>query len=78
MSGTPWGRCVVLEREIATFEGILWPRWRDREAPPEPYSELRRRLFEARRLGPLPSTARQILNIATKRDGRGDFGETPL
>jgi len=74
MSGTPWGRCVALEREIAQFESILWPRWRDRAAPPEPCSALRRHLFEARRLGPLPTTARQLRNIA-KWNGYGDFRE---
>ena len=76
--GTPWGRCVQLEAEIHRFEALVWPRWSDREAPPEPCSELRRHLFNARRIGPLPSSARQLWNIAMKRGGPGDFKEKPL
>ena len=75
MPGTPWGRCVQLESEIRRFEALVWPRWRDRETPPEGCSALRHLLFEARRLGPLPSTARQLWNIAMKRGDPCDFGE---
>lgn len=71
-------RCVALEREICRFEAVLWPRWRDRDTPPEPCSTLRHYLFEARRRGPLPSTARQLLNIIAKSDARGNFGEKRL
>lgn len=78
LTGTPWGRCAALEKEIAQFESILWPRLRDRETPPEECSALRRHLFEARRLGPLPSTGRQIRNIIAKCADRGDFAEKPL
>ena len=78
MTGTPWGRCVQLEAAIARFESTIWCRWRDREAPPEGCSALRSLLFRARQLGPLPSSARQLLNVVAKCGGRGDFGETPL
>ena len=74
MSGAPWGRCVQLAAEIHRFEALVWPRWRDRAAPPEPCSALRRHLFEARRLGQLPTSARQLRNIA-KWNGHGDFRE---
>ena len=78
MSGTPWGRCVQLEAEIHRFEALVWPKWRDRAAPPEPCSVLRRYLFEARRCGLLPATARQLRNIVAKCADRGDFAERPL
>ena len=74
MDGRPWGRCVQLAAEIHRFEALVWPRWRDRAAPPEPCSALRRYLFEARKLGPLPTTPRQLRNIA-KWNGYGDFRE---
>lgn len=48
------------------------------DAPPEPCSALRRYLFEARRLGPLPTTARQIRNIIAKSNAPCDFAEAPL
>jgi hypothetical protein len=78
MSGTPWRRSVQLAEQIGKFEGILWPRLRDRETPPEPCSRLRSLLFGARRCGPLPGTARQLHNIATKRNAPCDFREKPL
>lgn len=78
MSGTRWGRCTALATEIQKFESIIWPRIRDRETPPEGCSMLRSLLFRARRLGPLPTTARQLRNIIAKCGGRGDFAETPL
>lgn len=78
MSGTPWGRCVELAEEIGKFEGILWPRLRDHEAPPEGCSRLRSLLFRARRLGPLPSTARQLWNIVVKRSGACNFRKKPF
>ena len=77
MSGTPWGKCVALEAEIRKFETLVWPRWR-RETPPEGCSALRRHLFEARRLGPLPSTARHLWNIVMKRSGACDFRKKPF
>jgi hypothetical protein len=78
MSGTPWGRCVQLEAEISRFEAVLWPRWRDRDTPPEGCSMLRSLLFRARQCGPLPATARQLRNIIAKRSGPGDFREKPF
>jgi hypothetical protein len=77
MSGTLWARCTALAAEVQRFEAIIWPRIRDHEVPPEG-SKLRSLLFRARRLGPLPGTARQIRNIIAKRGSRGDFTETPL
>lgn len=78
LPGTVWTRCVALEKEIARFEAIQWPRLRDHDAPPEPCSTLRRYLFEARRLGPLPTTPRHLWNITMKCSGPGDFKENPL
>lgn len=75
---TCWARCCQLEAEISRFEAIQWPRLRDHETPPEPCSRLRRYLFEARRLGPLPTTARHLWNIVAKRNAPGDFKEKPL
>jgi hypothetical protein len=77
-AGTPGGRCVELEAEIRRFEAVLWPRWRDREMPPEGGSALRSCLFRARRLGPLPTTARHLWNIAMKRNSPCDFREKPF
>lgn len=57
---TPWMRSVALEREITRFLGILWPHWRDLDAPPDGASKLRRCLWHARRLGNLPGTARAL------------------
>ena len=73
--GTPWGRCVQLEAEIRRFETVLWPRLRDHQAPPEGCSALRSLLFRARRLGPLPTTAKQLRNITVKCEGPCDFPE---
>lgn len=56
----PWSRSVRLAAEISRFETDIWPRWRDLDAPPAGASSLRRSLFHARRLGPLPSTARGL------------------
>ena len=78
MSGTPWRKCCQLEAEISTFESVVWPRWRDHEAPPEGSSALRSLLFRGRRLGPLPTTARQLWNIAMKRSAPGNFREKPV
>ena len=63
---------MELAREISTFESIVWPRWRDFPSPPEGCSELRRYLFEARRLGELPSSERRLYSIL-KRDDAGAF-----
>lgn len=67
---SPWRRCLALEREIERFESVIWPRWRDRTAPPPEASRLRAELFQARRLDALPTTARQLSNIArSESDG---------
>jgi hypothetical protein len=72
---TPWRRCTELESDIRRFEAVLWPRLRDRETPPEGCSGLRACLFRARRLGPLPTTAKQLWNIIVKRNSPCDFRE---
>lgn len=63
---TPWRRCLALEREIATFEAIVWPRWRELTAPPPGASALRTALFHARKCHPLPTTARALSGISAK------------
>ena len=73
MSGTPWGKSLRLAAEVQRFDSIIWPRIRGLETPPEG-SKLRALLFRARRLGPLPTTARHLWNIA-KCQGPGDFSE---
>lgn len=60
---TRWARCKGLSREIARFESCVWVRWRDLALVPDEASELRTCLFNARRLGPLPSTPEQLRNI---------------
>ncbi|WP_018952485.1 hypothetical protein [Thioalkalivibrio sulfidiphilus] len=60
---TPWARCKALSQEINRFEAIIWVGWRTLVAAPEDASELRSCLFNARRLGPLPSTPEQLRNI---------------
>lgn len=41
-----WRRCEILASEIADFEALYWPRWKD-SGPPEGSSALRCALFEA-------------------------------
>jgi len=54
--GSHWSRSVTLAAEVNRFESILWPRWRDREEPPEGCSGLRGHLFFARKSGELPAS----------------------
>jgi hypothetical protein len=48
MTGTPWGQCVQLESQIRQFEALVWPKWCDRDTPPEGCSALRSLLFYAK------------------------------
>lgn len=68
--GYSWQRCLALAKEISRFESDLWPRWRDLPDPPDGASALRQALFHARREGALPTSPRQLSNIAT--NGRFD------
>jgi hypothetical protein len=71
--GSSWARCLCLAQEIERFER-RWPALRDRGAPPEACSALRSYLFRARRLGPLPTSPRQLHTIVSlKRRGAGHF-----
>lgn len=69
---TTWAKSVALASEIDKFQAIVWPRWRDFPSPPQGCSELRRYLFEARRLGELPSSERRLYSIL-KREDAGHF-----
>jgi hypothetical protein len=71
-AGSTWGKSVDLAHEVNIFEAVLWPRWRDLESPPEGCSELRRHLFEACKLGELPTTPRRLYAIL-KQNGPGHF-----
>ena len=63
---TQWQKAVVLAKEAARFEVILWPKWRLKPEPPEVASKLRRHLFLARREKQIPESPRQIHRILTE------------
>ncbi len=67
-----WAGCVVLAKEVETFESRVWPRWS--EAPPERGTAMRLCLFEARKLAgdALPSTERHLYTIL-KREAACNF-----
>lgn len=62
---TPWQRTLTLATEINRFQAILWPRWRDRDAPPENVSDLRHALFVAHQCGDVPVSISQLDDICT-------------
>ncbi len=64
LDGKPTPRAAALADAIRRFESDIWPRWRDLEAPPASASSLGRAVWEARRCGSLPTSARQLQNIA--------------
>jgi hypothetical protein len=54
----------ALAAEVRRFQAVLWPRWRDLEAPPAGASRLRSALFHAARSGvEVPESARQLHRI---------------
>lgn len=61
----PCARCERLAGEISRFMAIIWPRWRDRPAPPEDASKLRHHLFMAAKAtgGELSLTWRSLYRI---------------
>ena len=58
----PTERCQALATAASRFEAIVWPRWRDRQSPPEDASNLHACLFRARKADLLPGF-RQLFNI---------------
>ncbi|HPE80185.1 MAG TPA: hypothetical protein PKZ35_09260 [Gammaproteobacteria bacterium] len=62
--GSPWLKAVALAAEVARFQSIIWPRWRELEVPPAIASELRRHLFDAHRCGAVPTSPEQLHRIA--------------
>ena len=58
-----WKKAKALRRQSALFDGIIWPRWRDREHPPDTASPLQRELFRARKAWRFPSSDMQYSNI---------------
>ena len=80
-SDTPRKKCRELAAAIARFEGTTWIRWRDHGTPPggsRGISTVESCLFEARRLGRLPSTPEQLWNIVAKFNGRCNLVGEPL
>jgi hypothetical protein len=64
LDGSPWQRSVRLSEELIRFQSILWPRWRELQAPPEGCSQLRSALWRALKTRMLiPSTARHLHEI---------------
>ena len=59
---TRWQRAVSLAHEIRRFETAAWPRVREKNSLTDG-SALRLALFEARRLGPLPSSPRHLYRL---------------
>lgn len=69
----PWSKSVTLADELARFQTVIWPAWRDMIAPPPGSSELRGALFHALRAAEkittdsnglkLPNTARALHGI---------------
>ncbi|MFB1487413.1 MULTISPECIES: hypothetical protein [unclassified Thiocapsa] len=62
-AASPWRGCLALADEIARFESVIWPRWRDLPEPPPGASLLRAELFAARQFGTLPGTPMQLSRI---------------
>ena len=58
-----WQTAKALRRQAVQFEGILWPRWQDREQPPATASPLQRELFHARKSWRFPASEMQYSNI---------------
>lgn len=71
LADEPGSPSAALARQVGKFESDIWPRWRDLVEPPAGSSELRRELFAARKLGRVPMSARQLLEII------GPFGREP-
>ena len=70
--GSTWARCLRLSEEIERLER-RWPALRELEALPHA-TPARSLLFQARRLGELPTSPRQLHTIVTlKRGGAGHF-----
>jgi hypothetical protein len=63
LPGSAWGRAETLSGAIISFQARKWPRWEQERTPPPAADEVDRLLFQARLLGPLPESARQLFNI---------------
>lgn len=46
-SATPWGRCLLLEQQVARFETTVWRNHQDDDAPDPRWSQLWTSLFYA-------------------------------
>jgi hypothetical protein len=61
-----WTKSVQLAADVLYFETRLWPRYHHLDEPPADFSEVRRFLFMARKLGRLPGSDKQLHTIATE------------
>lgn len=62
LDGTAWDKARALATAASSFESRRWPRWRYTGVP-DTACRLDTLLYDARKLGALPTTARQFFNV---------------
>lgn len=65
-----WGRCLRLQKELATFEAHAWPIYKHHQTPPPDWPDWKRKLFSAFQVGiRVPRTARALYGIQKQARG---------